>query len=469
MPMASASGAKTRPPIYRCKPVLRLLIIALLAELGYAVMNISTMPVYLKEDRNFGASTIGLVFAAYLFCEAAFKGPMGHLADKYGPKRLMMAGPAISVCTAILSIVVPHQDASPAEIGTFIALRMCDGLGAAMLWPAAFAAMNEAVGDEDRQQAMSLLNLCYLLGIAIAFEFGGIADELTGTTYAGLVLAAGCFLAVSVCVYRFLPDIHPAQHLDTVHSTSLSDMMDSIRKIPEYMILASVVFVGIGLPVTIFKIFPADQFGFSEVQIGSLICPGAIVMGVASIPMAHYADRIGRVRAVHLGLFLCTVGMGIIGSAALIKFLRIPWLLAFGAIPTGIGFLLAIPAWMASVSDIDPAKRGSNLGAVMTAQGIGAIVGAPLGAAMYEKLQPIGREIHLGDAFGRYSPFLLCAICVGAGWLLSLRILHAKSSSEPPALDLKPGGAALSVGRPDTPPEGEPGRPVASNPQSESM
>jgi DHA1 family multidrug resistance protein-like MFS transporter len=382
------------------------------------------MPVYLKEDRNFGTSTIGLVFAAYLLCEAAFKSPMGHLADRYGPKRLMMFGPAISVCTALLSIWVPHTDASTMEVLTFIGLRALDGLGAAMLWPAAFAAVNEAVCDEDRQRAMSLLNLCYLLGIAVAFEFGGIANDVTHKEYAGLVMAACCFLAVSLTVYKFVPDVRPTERLAS--ETSLADFVQSVKRMPQYLILAIVVFTGIGLPITIFKIFPADQFHFSETQIGSLICPGAILMGIATIPMGRYADRIGRTRAVHFGLMLCTIGMAIIGSAAFFRDLRVPWLLAFGAIPVGIGFLLAIPAWMASVSDIDPERRGSNLGAVMTAQGIGAIIGAPIGAAMYEKLQPVGIQLHLGASFGRYSPFLGCAICIGVGWLLSLRILRPK-------------------------------------------
>ena len=155
-------------------------------------------------------------------------------------------------------------------------------------------------------------------------------------------------------------------------------------------------------------------------------------MGIASIPMGRFADKIGRIRAVHLGLLLCAAGMAVIGAGAFaarpeLRILRSPWLFCLGGIPVGIGFLLAIPAWMASVSDIDPEKRGSNLGAVMTAQGIGAIIGAPIGAMMYEKLQPVGVHLHLGASFGRYSPFLGCAICAGIGWALSVKILRAPS------------------------------------------
>jgi MFS family permease len=88
---------------------------------------------------------------------------------------------------------------------------------------------------------------------------------------------------------------------------------------------------------------------------------------------------------------------------------------------------------MASVSDINPAKRATNIGAVMTAQGVGAMIGAPIGAAMYEKFQPLGQQLGLGASFGRYSPFVGCAICVIAGLLLSLKILH-----EPKAITALP-------------------------------
>src|SRR5579864_1757633 len=131
-------------PLLRRPQVLRLLAIALFAEIGYAVLNISTMPVYLAKARNLGESAVGLVLAAYLLSEAVFKGPMGHLADRYGRKRLMIIGPSITICTSVLSIVVPYRPAV-LEVLLFVLLRICDGVGAAMLWPGAFAAVGEAV------------------------------------------------------------------------------------------------------------------------------------------------------------------------------------------------------------------------------------------------------------------------------------------------------------------------------------
>ena len=209
------------PPIYLRPAVAKLLVIALLAEIAYATLNLSTMPIYLKaaplaghhlipNGRNFGEAVIGLVVTAFLFAEAVFKGPMGHLADRFGPKKLMIMGPTISLCTTLISLFMPELGGGTLEVIVFVILRACDGLGAAMLWPAAFSAVNQVLPDEDRQQGMSLLNLCYILGIALAFPLGGVANDLTGTKWAGMVLAASLFLGAAVAVWRFVADFRPS-------------------------------------------------------------------------------------------------------------------------------------------------------------------------------------------------------------------------------------------------------------------
>ncbi|MDR3689940.1 MAG: MFS transporter [Fimbriimonas sp.] len=414
-------------PLMRRPRVAKLLVIALLAEIGYAVLNISAMPIYLKGDRHFGATALGFVLVAFLLCEAVFKSPMGHMADRFGPKKLMLIGPMISVVTSLVSFAIPTTDGKPLEILAFVCLRACDGLGAAMLWPAAFSAVGEAVDDDERQQAMSLLNLCYMLGIAFAFPLEGIVNDVTHTKWAGLLLATGLFSCVALAVWRFVDPIEPSKvQKEQAGQSEFVVFLQSVRKIPSYLILAIVTFIGVGFPMAIFKLFPYDQFHFSETMVGLLIGPGAIVMGIASVPISKFGEKIGRARAVHIGLGACSAGLWLIALGAIVPPMRSPLIFAAGGIPVGIGFLLAIPAWMASVSDIDPNCRGANLGAIMTAQGIGAIIGTPIGSTMYEKLQPIGEHLRLGHSFGRYSPFLGCAVCLTIGFILSTRILRVE-------------------------------------------
>ncbi len=436
--MAIPEAVVKQKPLLRRAAVARLLLIALLAEIGYAVLNLSTMPVYLQYDRGYSASVIGIVLVAFVLSEAIFKSPMGALADKMSRKRLVVIGPALTVITALATLVIPHN-IGVWETVFLIVLRALDGIGAAMLWPAAFALMGDTVEDKERQQAMSLLNLCYLGGVAFAFPVGGFINDVvgphigkfTGERSASLWLAAFLFALVAVSAYFFLPSdtkrMADAKASGDHQEASFKDLLLSVRHIPQYLALAAVTFMGVGFPMSIIKLFADKQFGMSEAAFGLMVLPAVAAMAVLSMPMSKLGERIGRAKAVHLGLFLCMVGTGIIALGAFLPFMRAAWVIAVGGLPVGVGFLLTIPAWYASVSDLDPNKRGANLGAVMTAQGMGAIIGLPLGGVFYDKLQPVGVSIGLGEAFGRYSPFLGCAVCVMFGWLLSLRVLKAHS------------------------------------------
>lgn len=424
-------------PCWKQRPVQNILIIALFAEIGYAMLNLSTMPIYLKEDRGFGESVIGLVMVTFLFFEAVFKSITGHIADRFGTRKLMIAGPLISVGTSLISIFLPHLHGAPVETLAFIVLRAFDGIAVAMLWPTAFAQMNDVVEDNERQHAMSYLNACYMIGIALAYPLGGFVNDLSGKRYAAIILSAVLFAGAAFASQRVA---HSTPAVKDEHSSGFQDFIDSLKQIPEYLILAVVTFMGIGFPLAIFKLFPVEQFNMSESAIGVLILPCALAMAFLSGTMAKIGERLGKIRAVHIGLTLCAAGVSIIALGAFLPFMRSVWFLGIGGLPVGIGFLLTIPAWMASVSDINPEKRATNIGAVMTAQGVGAMIGAPIGAAMYEKFQPLGRQLGLGEAFGRYSPFVGCAACVIIGLLLSLKILK-----EPKAIVSLPTEAEVVV------------------------
>ena len=408
----------SRPSLLKNRAIIRLLLVALLAEIGYATLNIASMPVFLSKDHGFGESVVGLVVTAYLLSEAIFRSPMGHFADRFGFRRFMLIGPCLTVCTSIISLLIPHNLGAWGA-GIFVVLRIIDGLAASMFWPAAFALVGENVDDQDRQQAMSLMNSCFMIGIALAVPMGGVAESLANSYSAGLFVAAGCFVLVALGVLLFAPNDRDTRHeMHDGEGFQLSSLLACMRAAPAYLVLAVIVFMGIGFPMAIIRLFALDQFGMDGAKFGLLVLPSALAMAVLSVPMAKVGERLGRARAVHWGIGSCAAGLALISLGAFLPPFRHVVPLGLGGLAVGFGFLLAIPAWMASVSDIDPRKRAAYLGAVMAAQGIGAILGAPLGATMYEKLQVYGAD------FGRYSPFIGCAVCVTLGWIISLRILH---------------------------------------------
>src|SRR5688500_18321774 len=149
--------------VWKRPEVFRLLLVALAAELGFAVLNVSVMPVFL-DSRGMSGSVISWVLGAFLLSEALLKGFAGHLADKFGRRLFMVLAPALMVFTPLLTLGVP--EGASYGIAAFLGLRVIDGLSAAMLWPALYAAVGDAVEVGEKAQGMSLLNVCFMIGLA---------------------------------------------------------------------------------------------------------------------------------------------------------------------------------------------------------------------------------------------------------------------------------------------------------------
>jgi DHA1 family multidrug resistance protein-like MFS transporter len=394
-------------PIWRRHNLWPLYAIAVLAELGYAVLNISAMQPYLRYDRQFGESIIALVITVFLLSEAVFKSPMGHLGDRYGRRRLLLVAPCISLCTAVLTTLM-----RPA-IG-FIGLRVLDGIGAAMIWPNLFAAVGDKVSDSDRAEAIGVLNMCYWVGIALGPFLDGLVFQFTGNRHFSFYLVALLFGAAALMAFRTIPadGVHP-HHEDEAHQIpKLRDLWQVAHEIPGHLALSIVTFFGIGLPMAIFKLYAKDVLQLSDLSFGALLLPAAAAMAFLSMPASRAVNRLGRVKSVQIGLLTGAVGMLIIALTSSQIALAV-----FGCL-VGLGFLVAIPAWLTIASDVNENQRGTYLGAVQTAQGVGALFGASTGGFLYEHVSKnapfLGTAGALFLAFGlsflvfrpRRSPFL---------------------------------------------------------------
>ena len=241
-----------------------LVVMAGFAELGYVTLNISAMPVYLREVVGLGESTITAVGSVFLLVEAIFRAPMGMLSDHIGRRRLIVLGPLLTVFTSLGTLLASH----PLH---FIVLRAVDGLGAAMLWPAVYAAIGDSVPLHKRAWAMSFLNMTYMSGIALGPLAGGLANDLTGAKQASFYLTACLFTVATLIAWRFYPrDGRTPNRADGTSGEKLSlrAFLNALRIAPGHMLLAFVVFFGIGLIMLLVKLYAMDEFGVSETLFG---------------------------------------------------------------------------------------------------------------------------------------------------------------------------------------------------------
>lgn len=90
---------------------------------------------------------------AYLLALAAFFGLGGRVADLWGPRRAVVAGTPIFVISSVLCGCVPTGDSA---LTWLVVFRATQGLGAALLFPAALAVVVAVFPVDRRGRARAL-------------------------------------------------------------------------------------------------------------------------------------------------------------------------------------------------------------------------------------------------------------------------------------------------------------------------
>ena len=307
-----------------------------------------------------------------------------------------------------------------------MALRALDGMGLAALWPAAFSMIGDYVPSERRASAMSLFNVAYLVGLALGPAIGGGSNDAAEFFFhlpserakqASFYVAAILFAVTVVLALVLLPGgrVTAQEMAQTGLKAKTSPFLDFRRmlgRMPALLLIVFVTFLGVGLIMAYAKLFVSDLFHMKESEFGGLLIVPALIIAAASVPLGTLGDRIGKPQAAKIGMGICVVSYWL-----LVLFPSKPSLIALGSL-IGIGFVIAFPALMALVSDVcDSKQRGAAVGAVGTAQGLGAIVGVLSSGYLYEltisHLGPISIPPH-------GLPFLLCAVMLAVAFLLAL-------------------------------------------------
>ena len=380
--------------------LIYLSVVAAVAELAYAVMNQSAIPPYVQQIGL--TAHIGIIYAVFLTVETIFKSPMGHLGDRFGRRPLIVGGAVLSCCTAFLTSLVT-------TLWPLLVLRALDGIASAAIWPTMIAAMGGSVRPERRTTAMSALTVVYIGAVSLGPLIGGVANDRTGSKLTSFYVVSALFVVTALVAYFLTP--HRCAEEAEAHEAGertprFSDVITGVKAVPDMMLLAFMAFFAIGLLIPIVKLFAMNELGMSETGYGGLILPVAVAVAAMSIFAGRLGDRWGKVRSVRLGVAIAALAMWTI------CFTHTAWHLALAGALLGVGFVIAMPAWLALVNDMAaPWIRGAVIGALGTAQGLGAVIGAALGSRLYESV----RISVLGLSFSpHYSPFVVSALALTA-------------------------------------------------------
>jgi EmrB/QacA subfamily drug resistance transporter len=453
-------------------PLALMLLAQFMVILDVSVVNVALPSI--GRDLGFASGDYQWVVSAYVLCSGGFLLLGGRLADLSDRRRVFLAGLGLFTLASLASGI-----ASSAAV--LIASRAAQGLGAAMLTPAALAVVLTTYEGRQRTAALSIWGAVGSTGIAAGVLFGGALTSALGweavffiNVPIGLLVGAGTALTVpATAAGRMrLRQLDPAGAITLVSALVLLILaIEQFRSAGWHAagpwLLAGTAFAFLAGFAVIEQAVPAPlvpprtwtirsltsasviMAGVTGVVVGAIfltslylqrvVGSSAVVTGLQFLPLAaaitataavasKLLGRIGARGMIAAGVLVMTVGATVLAaSAGGTSYAAdvLPGLLLLGA---GVGPMF-VAISIAAMSDVAPEDSGLGSGVMMTGHEIGAALGVAVLTAVGGDLTS---RAGLIDAYGRaFTGVLVILAALLAVTLLSLPRPGATPAPQP--------------------------------------
>jgi EmrB/QacA subfamily drug resistance transporter len=298
-----------------------LLIAQLMVILDITAVNIA-LP-HIAADLQLSGSSISWTITSYSLIFGSLLLLGGRAADLLGRRRMFLAGLAVFTTSSLASALA-------ASAATLFAARAGQGLGAAMLSPAALSIVTSAFHGTHRAKALAAWGAIGGAGAAIGVVVGGVLTE-----YADWRMVFYVNLPVAAMLLFASLKVVPA---------------DTAKPRWRGLDLPGAALATTSLAAIVYGITQADSAGWTSVQ--THVCGLGGVAGLAAFAIYElHVDapllRVQRIadRAVGGGLVLMLAAAGSIFGLFLLCSLYLQSVLGWGPLTTGLAFIpLALSA-----------------------------------------------------------------------------------------------------------------------------
>jgi len=345
-------------------------ILVLTAMAGVAVGLVIPFLTLTARDRGVSLDAIGVMASSYLIAQMLLQLPMGVLSDRIG-RRLPIALGLLVEAGATVGYITADSALS------FITLRVVQGVGLAMLYPALRALIVDVTPNERRGQAYAGFGAAYSAGLLFAPMLGGIVAETVGVN-ALFLSAAAVEVLVAIGGLVFLQgDAGPRPVVATGETERIPFRALLVAPLIGAFMLSFASQFQIGLFSGIWSIYLAD-IGASDFEVGLSFSTFSIAYLLIAPVGGRLADAGARWRRLLVANLLIS---GIIIIYGLVP--SVPVILLLGLVEGAIATVQqpSLDAYLASVSD--PRIQGRVQGAFTTMGMTGAAVSAFLGSVLY--------------------------------------------------------------------------------------
>ncbi len=351
-----------------------------------------------------GAST-SIVLGAYFAAYALMLLPGGVLVDRFGARRLAVAGLGLFAIGAAAGAI-------STGLGGLVATRVVQGAGAGLVSPAALAGAVSGFPPERRGRALGVWGASAGVANLLGPLIGGLLTVAFGWRADWWALVPLTLLAIWA-VITHLPALTP-EPSDGPRAAALTRV-----------VLAAAFIAALTFAVMIGAFYLAEQYlqrtaGFSALGASTVLVVVALLVGAAAPIAGRLADRRGEQLPVTAGFLATALGLLVLGLPGVS--LQSPITLA-PLIPIGLGLgMLFVPVSRAALNATPPAVHG-RVSAVLSA---GRLLGAAIGAGLAGLALSGG-----GSASTVHLALLLaCAACLLAG-LPAARLLRGRERRSP--------------------------------------
>jgi EmrB/QacA subfamily drug resistance transporter len=467
-----------------------LAVLCAVAFLDFVDASITNVALpHLRIALGFSVQTLQWVPAAYLLTYGGLMLLGGRMADLFGRRRTLLIGSALVASGSLTG-------GFAGSAGMFIAGRLVQGVGAALMLPAALSILTTTFTGEDRHRALGIWGGVAGLSSAAGILLGGALVEGPGWRWVMFVNPIACALIVPA-VLSVLPADRPVarkMRFDIAGSSLVTGGMlllvfalvqaptqgwGATTTVLEFVgaaaLLAAFVVVERSvrepiLPLDTFRIrglvaanltgligfagmlamfffltlYMQTVLGYSPIVTGIAYLPLTVVIGVSSGIAAKLVTKLGGRPVIAGGALLASAGLLILAGVPVhgsyvANILPGLLLFAFGVGPVFVGVTAAANA------GATPDQAGLVAALLNSTQQIGGALGLAIFSALATsrtgQLLSHGVDLHAAETAGFHRALLAGAAFAAAAALIALRTTTVDaeqgevSHSEAPSAD----------------------------------
>lgn len=329
---------------------------------------------YITERFGVGMTEVGYIFM--LHTSAMFFGNMlsGALTDKFGRKKMLLAGIILSGTSSLLMGFIPNYE-------TFLIFTVITGLLTNIGGPAVNAMMADILPEKQRAQGFSVLRVVVNLSVTFGPAIGGV---LAGYSYFYLFIADFVISMITACVVFFkIPETKPKPSADQPQpEQSLWLTLGGYKIILKDLFFVCIVFLTLLTNLVYMQmssslsVFLRDMHGISSQMYGYILSLNAIMVVFMQFWITRKISGYRPMLLMFFGNILYAIGFsmyGFVGSYPL-------FLLAMAIIT--IGEMISSPILQTIIARLAPEQmRGRYMAVFNLSFGAANAVG-PLAAGI---------------------------------------------------------------------------------------